>query len=85
MFFVCSYTFCFILLLAGYLPMFYFNNYAGYVKYDLREILPYDFWYAQYDTDSPGFYYDIQMWQYTSKGSVPGIQGSVDMDLWFIR
>lgn len=81
----CANTFCGILERAGYEPMIYFNNYAGYVKYDLREILPYDFWYAQYNTDSPGFYYDIQMWQYTSKGSVPGIQGSVDMDLWFIR
>ena len=30
-------------------------------------------------------YYDFAMWQYTDKGSVPGIKGSVDMDLWFIK
>ncbi|MCQ4771982.1 hypothetical protein NE579_16315, partial [Intestinimonas massiliensis] len=27
--------------------------------------------------------YHFQMWQYTSKGSVDGIQGNVDMNLWF--
>lgn len=81
----CANAFCSIIERAGYRPMIYFNNYAGYVKYDLSKIKKYDFWYAQYDTDSPGFYYDIQMWQYTSKGKVPGISGNTDMDLWLIR
>jgi len=25
------------------------------------------------------------MWQYTDKGSVDGIKGNVDMDIWFIK
>lgn len=79
----CANTFCGMVKDAGYTPMIYFNKYAGYVKYDLREVLDYDFWFAEYDVDAPGFYYDFQMWQYTSKGRVNGISGNVDMDLWF--
>lgn len=80
----CANAFCSIIAAAGYQPMIYFNDYDGYVKYDLSRILNYPFWYANYN-DTPGFYYDFAMWQYTSKGSVPGIKGNVDMDLWFIR
>lgn len=80
----CANAFCEIIAAAGYQPMIYFSNYDGYVKYDLSKIVDYPFWYANYN-DTPDFYYDFDMWQYTSKGSVPGIEGNVDMDLWFIR
>lgn len=62
--------------------MIYFNSYQGYVKYDLSKLLDHSFWFAQYQAQ-PSFYYDFQMWQYSSKGSVPGIQGEVDMNLYF--
>ncbi len=78
-------AFCEIIEDAGYDAMIYINNYAGYVKYDLREIVDYPLWYANYDKAAPTFYYDFAMWQYTDKGSVPGISGDVDMDLWFLR
>ena len=81
----CAKTFCDIIRAAGYDTMVYINRYAGYVKYDLSEIVDYPLWFAQYDVDAPDFYYDFTMWQYTSKGSIPGIKGNVDMDLWFIR
>ena len=81
----CAKAFCDIIRAAGYDTMIYINNYAGYVKYDLSELTAYPLWYASYDKDAPEFYYDFAMWQYTSKGSVPGIKGNVDMDLWFIR
>lgn len=80
----CANAFCEIIAAAGYQPMIYFSNYDGYVKYDLSRIVQYPFWYANYN-DTPDFYYDFDMWQYTSKGSVPGIEGNVDMDIWFIR
>lgn len=67
---------------AGYLPMIYFNTYAGYIKYDLGEVKDYDFWFAMY-SDAPTFYYSFDMWQYSSKGTVDGITGNVDMDLCF--
>ena len=31
-----------------------------------------------------GFYYDFDMWQYTEEGSVPGIDGNVDLDVWML-
>jgi GH25 family lysozyme M1 (1,4-beta-N-acetylmuramidase) len=42
----------------------------------------YPFWLAMYTTvmDYP---YKVDMWQYTSTGSVPGISGNVDLNLWF--
>ena len=44
----------------------------------------YKFWLAHYtsSTDYTGSY---QMWQYTSKGSVPGISGGVDMNVAYFR
>ena len=46
--------------------------------------MAYPFWVAQY-TDTPTFYYDFDMWQYSSTGRVPGIQGNVDLDIRFQR
>ena len=81
----CARAFCDRVSQAGYHPMIYINKYAGYMKYDLSQIGDYDLWFAEYDLDAPTFYYDFQMWQYTSKGYVDGIKGKVDMNLWFIR
>ena len=74
-------AFCRRIEQAGYTPMVYFNSYAGYVKYDLSEIMEYPFWFAQYK-EQPDFYYNFQMWQYTSSGKVSGIDGNVDLDVW---
>lgn len=41
--------------------------------------LPYDIWAAQYFTECQ-YSGQYGMWQYTSSGSVPGIQGGVDMN-----
>lgn len=68
---------------AGYSPMIYFNQYIAYLLYDLEGIAQYPFWLAQY-SETPGFYYDFQMWQYTSSGTVNGIEGEVDMDLYIL-
>ena len=79
----CALAFCELVEEAGYTPMIYLTSYAGYVKYDLSRVMDYPFWFAEYDKAAPTFYYHFQMWQYTSKGSVNGIQGNVDMNLWF--
>ena len=42
------------------------------------------FWLAEY-AETPSFAYDIQMWQYTNEGQVPGIEGPVDMNIAFHR
>ena len=76
-------AFCARIEQAGYSPMIYFNSYAGYVKYDLSRILEYPFWFAQYK-EQPDFYYNFQMWQYTSSGKVNGIDGNADLDVWML-
>ena len=64
--------------------MIYFNVDTGYKNYDLRDIVRWPFWLAQYK-EQPTFYYDFALWQYTSKGRVNGIQGNVDMDVYFVQ
>jgi len=78
----CAVAFCDKMADAGYAPMIYFTSYAGYVKYDLSRLKGYEFWFAQYSA-TPSFYYDYQMWQYTSSGKVDGISGNVDMNIYF--
>ncbi|SHI23065.1 Listeria/Bacterioides repeat-containing protein [Sporobacter termitidis DSM 10068] len=80
----CARAFCGRVAAAGYTPMIYFNMSLGYLKYDLSAVQDYKFWLAQY-TATPTFYYDFQMWQYTSSGTVDGIPGNVDMDISFER
>lgn len=43
------------------------------------------FWIAGYHTDHPDFVHDFEMWQYSDNGTIDGIDGSVDLDLWFVR
>lgn len=82
----CAVAFCERVKEAGYTPMVYMNTYDGYVKYDLSRLAGYDVWYAgQYNGDYPRFVYDFRIWQYTSSGHVDGVDGGVDMDLWFLR
>ena len=62
--------------------MVYFNQDMGYLVYDLKSLDSSLFWLAEYDS-KPDFYYDFDMWQYTHTGTVPGIEGSVDLNLAF--
>lgn len=74
-------AFCQTVEQAGYRPMIYFNQYIGYLLYDLDQVVQYPFWLAEYNA-VPSFYYDFEMWQYTSSGSVSGISGKVDRNVW---
>lgn len=76
----CASAFCDKIAAAGYTPMIYFNMDQGYLAYQLDKLDGNAFWLAEYQ-DSPGFYYHFDFWQYTHKGSVPGIEGAVDLDL----
>ena len=78
----CAGVFCDMVAEAGYTPMIYFNQDAGYLTYQLDELDHFDFWLAEYDK-VPSFYYHFDLWQYTHRGSVPGIEGNVDMNLDF--
>lgn len=65
---------------SGYQPMIYFNRYIAYLIYELNGVADYPFWIAEYG-ETPEFYYDYQMWQYTDAGQVDGIDGRVDLNI----
>ena len=62
--------------------MLYFGRSQSEEMMKLEELTDYPFWLAMYSTimDYP---YKVDMWQYTDEGSVPGIDGNVDMSLMF--
>jgi GH25 family lysozyme M1 (1,4-beta-N-acetylmuramidase) len=74
---------------AGYTPMFYASQSAmnGNADWNMAVLNKYKVWVAQYPaqpfpittaTTYTGVY---SMWQYTSKGAIAGISGSVDMSV----
>ena len=67
---------------AGYQPMVYFGRSHSMDLLHLEELVDYGFWLAMYNPimDYP---YKIDIWQYTDEGTVPGISGNVDLNLWF--
>lgn len=75
-------AFCERIKQAGYTPVIYSNlrYFIGKMEFDRLEA--YDKWYAYYNPDLY-FPYEISMWQYTSSGSVDGINGDVDMNICF--
>ena len=74
-------TFCDTVSAAGYTPMIYHNTEMGAMMLDLTQLTGYDKWFAGYNKE---FYwpYEFKIWQYTEKGSLNGIKGDVDLDLW---
>ncbi len=81
----CAVTFCEMVAASGYEPMIYYNLPVGYNHYQLDRLTAYDKWFAQYTSkNKPDMYYDYRIWQYTDSGSVPGIEGKVDMNIAFL-
>mgnify|MGYP002627299042 CR=1 FL=1 len=78
----CSVVFCEKIKQAGYIPMVYQNKRTSLLKLDLPELTDYDFWLAEYN-DEATYYYNYQMWQYASDGTVPGVVGDVDVNICF--
>lgn len=78
----CTLEFCRMVEEAGYTPAFYFNQDLAQNTFHLRELQKYDFWLAQYQ-EAMTFAYDVDMWQYSCTGQVPGITGDVDLNLCF--
>lgn len=67
---------------AGHTPMIYSNIKWFIEALDMKRLVEYDTWFAQY-YGAPFFPYDLQMWQYTGKGKVDGIKGDVDLNICF--
>ena len=65
----------------GYQPMIYFNWHQSEHLYVLHDLEEYPFWLALYQ-DRMTYPWKVEMWQYTDKGKVPGIQGNVDLNVY---
>lgn len=78
----CARTFCQAMEDAGYEAMIYFNPTLAETLLDLQALEEYPFWLAMY-SDKMTWPYAVEMWQYTASGSVPGISGDTDINLWF--
>ncbi|MBP0966910.1 MAG: glycoside hydrolase family 25 protein [Oscillospiraceae bacterium] len=75
-------AFCQNLESFGYKPMIYQNKRTTLFKLDMPRLKDYPFWLAEYG-DGPTYIYDYDMWQYSCKGTVAGIEGNVDLNLCF--
>lgn len=80
----CALAFCQVIEEAGYDSMIYLNADTGYFLYDITQLQGVNIWYASYESTWPDFYYAIQFWQYDQEGTVNGIEGYVDLNLWFL-
>lgn len=78
----CTITFCNAIRDAGYTPVIYFNQHQSEYLLHLEELTDYGFWLAMY-SDRMTYPYKLAMWQYTCSGTVPGISGTVDLNLYF--
>ena len=80
----CALAFCRTIEEAGYDTMVYFNLDLGRRMFQLLKLQEegYDFWLAMY-SDQLNYAYRVRMWQYTSSGTVAGIRGNVDLNLYF--
>ena len=79
----CALAFCGEITAAGYEPLIYFYPNLGKKFYDLDVISQYPFWYCYYNGVYPDLERPFRMWQYTSSGSIAGIQGKVDWNICF--
>lgn len=77
----CAISFCDVLKRSGYDPMVYFNPDTSLNLLELPSLTQYGFWLAMYDhpMDYP---YRVDLWQYTNTGTIPGITGDVDINLY---
>jgi len=77
---MCSQVFCNEMQAAGFQPMVYFGLWYGYPYFEY--LMEYPVWIALY-TEKLEYAYRFDMWQYTGSGSVPGVKGDVDINIYF--
>ena len=79
---VCKY-FCKTIKNEGYTPGVYSGRWYYYNKVHAAELEEYTIWLAEY-RDTPLYENRYDMWQYTSKGAVAGIEGYVDLNVSYL-
>jgi len=75
-------VFCDTVEEAGYDSMIYANMKWLAFTLNMEELVDYKIWYADYET-VPQNPYEISMWQYTETGKIDGIEGNIDLNVWF--
>lgn len=76
-------AFCETIRNAGYMPGIYSNYYWLRDNLNMSQLEMYSVWVAHY-ADKCGYPGKYDMWQYTSSGSVPGINGRVDLNISYV-
>lgn len=76
----CAKAFCKKIKSSGYTPVIYANRSILYFEYDLAKLADIEIWLASYE-EKPNFYYDFGMWQYSTEGTIDGIEGTVDLNV----
>lgn len=78
----CIKAFCNTVEESGYQSMVYFNHDLSQTLLDVSKLPGVPVWFAMYHTypDAPC---KPDYWQYTEQGEVPGINGYVDLNLYF--
>lgn len=79
----CVRIFCEAVQAEGYQPMVYFNNHVSRDLLNLEALGEYPFWLAQYKPQMD-FPYLVDFWQFSETGTIPGIEGAVDLNLMFL-
>ncbi len=75
-------AFCNKVKSLGYTPMIYASKNWFYNKLDMEELSEYKCWVAHYTSaNSTNYTGNYDIWQYTSSGSVGGIEVKVDLDV----
>ncbi len=77
-------AFCETVRNYGYKPGIYASKYWYYDNLDVSQLSTYNIWVAQYNTEC-NYSGRYDMWQYTSQGLVPGINGYVDMNICYTK
>ena len=77
-------AFCETIEASGYDAMIYCNMLWRAFELDLEELSDYPIWYADYE-EYPQTPYHFDIWQYSSEGTVDGIQGNVDLNIQMIK
>lgn len=67
---------------AGFKPMIYYNTEMSALMVDVAEFEDYDKWYASY-AETMFYPYQYDIWQYSAKGKVAGIDTDVDLNISF--
>lgn len=75
-------AFCEEMKKAGYFVGIYASDISGFKeKLNKDSLSGYAQWVARYSDKEPSYNTKWEIWQYSSKGSISGISGSVDLDI----